>query len=75
MFFDYKNENIRYTGRWGMATAWALNGQMTAAAPGSYFEFAYKGVFAEMQFNTDLSYEPHGHVYIEVDGGARIDAR
>ncbi len=74
MLFEALNENIRYTGRWGMATAWGLNGQMTAAAPGAYFEFAYKGVFAEMQFNTDLSYEPHGHVYIEVDGGARIEA-
>jgi len=74
MFFESANENIRYTGRWGTATAWGLAGQMTAAAPGAYFEFAYRGEFAEMQFNTDLSYEPHGHVYIEVDGGARIES-
>ena len=73
MFFDCSHEYIRYTGRFGKPGG-AATGNMIAAAPGAYFEFAFSGEAAELQFNTDLSYEPHGHVYIEVDGGARIES-
>ncbi len=74
MFFESTNENIRYTGRWGTVNSWGAKNYMTAAAPGSYFEFSFKGNYAEMQFYTEMSYEPHGHVYIEVDGGARVES-
>lgn len=74
MFFTASNENIRYTGRFGRTTAWTPNDNMTAVAPGSYFEFSFKGLTAVMQFDVDLSYDPHGHVYIEVDNGVRIEA-
>lgn len=74
MFFESTNENIRYTGRWGAVNEWGAKNYMTAVAPGAYFEFAFSGDYAEMQFYTDWSQEPYGHVYIEVDGGARIES-
>lgn len=74
MFFSASDERIRYTGRFGKTVAWTPNDNMTAVAPGSYFEFAFTGRFCELKFDLDLSYEPHGHVYIEVDGGARVEA-
>lgn len=74
MFFESNNQNIRYTGRWGAVKDWGAKGYMTAVAPGAYFEFAFKGTWAEIEFYTEYSYEPHGNVYIEVDGGARIES-
>jgi len=74
MLFESTHEYIRYTGRFGKATGWGATNFMTAAAPGAYFEFSFIGETAELQLNTDLSWEPHGHVYIEVDGGARIES-
>ena len=69
MFFDYKNENIRYTGRFGVT-----GNSISATATGAYFEFAFAGKSALMQFDVDFSFDPRGHVYIEVDGGARSEA-
>ena len=69
MVFESNNPNIRYTGRWGTVNDWGAKGYMTAVAPGAYFEFAFKGAYAEIEFYTEYSYEPHGNVYIEVDGG------
>ena len=74
MFFESTNENIRYTGRFGKVNGWGANNYMTASAPGAYFEFAFTGSYAEMQLYTEFSYEPHGHVYIEIDGGARVES-
>lgn len=74
MFYTASDENIRYTGRFGRTTAWTPKDNMTAVAPGSYFEFSFKGHCAVMQFDVDLTFHPHGHVYIEVDGGARVES-
>ncbi|MBQ2706694.1 MAG: hypothetical protein IJF67_00415 [Clostridia bacterium] len=69
MFFDWKNENIRYTGRFG-----ATGSSVSATATGACIEFAFAGKTALMQFDVDFSFDPRGHVYIEVDGGARSEA-
>lgn len=74
MFFESTNENIRYTGRFGLPNGWGTNNCMTAAAPGAYFEFAFRGRIAELQLFTEFSYESYGHVYIQVDGGARVES-
>ena len=74
MFFTCDNENFRYTGRFGECSAWAAKPNMTTVTPGAYFEFLFVGEYAEMMFDVDLSYEPRGHLYIEVDGGARIES-
>lgn len=73
MFFESTNEKIRYTGRWGTVNDWGARNYMTAAAPGAYFEFSFTGDTAELQFYTEYSTEPYGHIYIQTDGGALVE--
>ncbi len=71
--FNFDHPSVRYTGRFGRSGDWA--GQyMAATACGAYFEIAFKGRFCNLFFNTQYSYEPFGHVYISVDGGARVES-
>ncbi len=69
MFFNCKNENIRYTGRFG-----EIGATMSATACGAMIEYSFIGKTALMHFDVDFSFEPRGHVYVSVDGGAYVDA-
>ncbi len=75
MFFSYDNENIRYTGRFGEVKKEGLLRSMTAAAAGAQIEFNFIGDAVKLEFDVSHSEIPHPHLYIEVDGGARIEAQ
>ncbi len=69
MFISVNDPSIRFTGRWGEGA-----GTKKATAPGSYFEFAYKGKMAVMHFSMSLR-EPAPHLWISVDGSAKIESQ
>ena len=64
-----KSELIRYSGRWGASGA-----AMAATACGSYFEIGFTGNLLTLSFDCTYSESPYPHLYISVDGGARIEA-
>lgn len=67
--YSYRADCVRFTGRWvEMADA------MTATAVGSYFEIAFTGRFLQLFFDVADSVHPYPHVYLSVDGGARVES-
>lgn len=68
MFYDFNDNSVRLTGRWFKGAA------ATATAAGSKLEFAFKGKMAVMHFDMEYSYDPYPHIWISVDGGARVEA-
>ncbi|MBQ5810229.1 MAG: hypothetical protein IIW23_01460 [Clostridia bacterium] len=68
MFFRYDNENIQYIGRWA-----PYEGTMTATAPGSRFSVSFSGNEALLYFDTEFNQTPMPHLWISVDGGARVE--
>lgn len=69
MFYNYKDENIAYTGRWA---DW--DNAMTATATGSRFTLRFTGEMAVLHFNMNLLASPVPHLWIQVDGGAMVEA-
>jgi len=59
---------IRYTGRWDITETEAVS-----TANGNYLEFAFSGDTAVVEFGVEDCVTPYPHVYIAVDGGARIE--
>jgi hypothetical protein len=70
MRIPYYHESIRLTGRWDTQNP----NYAEATATGSYLEFAFEGDMALIRFNIDTNAEPRIHLWIELDGGARIEA-
>ena len=66
--FNYDHPSVRYTGRFGRSAG------MAATACGSYFEVAFRGSYIVLFFDTDFMPDQHGHVYLELDGGARFES-
>lgn len=69
MNFTYTHPSVRLTGRWDMSSNCA-----TATATGSYIELAFKGRAATLHFDVYGNNYPHLHLWIEVDGGAAVEA-
>ncbi len=67
-FFACTDPHIRYTGRFA-----PYNQSMAATATGSRFSFAFTGRMAMLQFDMSLLQAPVPHLYIRVDGGARVE--
>ncbi len=68
MIINANSDKVRYTGRWNI-----LDTAATSTANGSYFEFAYSGECAVIEFDiSDLSV-PFPHIYISADGGACVE--
>lgn len=67
----YTHESIRLTGRWDTSNpAFA-----ETTNPGSYIEFAFSGRMALAIFDIEgNNADPRLHLWIEVDGGARIES-
>ena len=68
MIIKHDDCRIRYTGRWNVQKNAA-----TSTANGNYFEFAYNGEYAVIEFDIEGLKVPFPHVYISVDGGANIE--
>lgn len=64
MNIPYSHESIRLTGRWDTSNPACA----TATATGSYFEFAFEGKMALIQFDTLLNATPRLHLWISLDG-------
>lgn len=68
MFLDIKSKAIRFTGRWDTNGDCAIT-----TAPGGMIEVAYKGKAAVLKFNTEMNMNPYPHLWIQVDGGAKVE--
>ena len=70
MHVPYTHESIRLTGRWDQSNPKAA----VATATGSYIEFAFEGRMALIRFDTRFNATPRLHLWIQLDGGAMIEA-
>lgn len=68
MIIKPNDKKIRYTGRWNITEYFAAS-----TANGNYFEFSYKGECAVLGFDTSYGRVPFPHIYISVDGGAKVE--
>lgn len=64
----YSDPSVRLTGRWA-----PCDNAATATATGSSFEVAFRGNYVILQFEMTWNAYPNPHLYISVDGGARIE--
>lgn len=69
MTVNYTHDSIRLTGRWDTNSIYSA----TTTAPGSYFEFSFKGKMAQMNFETETNKYPFPHLWISVDGGPMVE--
>ena len=83
MFISYSSDSVRYTGRWAkkdMFNVTPIPGtskteSAVTTAPGAYFEVAFNGDWCDLRFDVMNCPEPLPHLYIQVDGGAKVDVR
>ena len=68
MVIPYSHASVRLTGRWKQEPDRAVT-----TAPGSYLEFAFSGDMAVIRFDTAINQTPHLHLWIQLDGGDRIE--
>ena len=82
MFIHWYDKSVRLTGRWSRLTQPGNDHHLfmqfpteytTATAAGSYFELAYEGQMALLKFDLGYLGQPFPHLWISVDGGARIE--
>lgn len=69
IFFGYRSKCVRLTGRWYKEENTAIS-----TACGSKIEFTFNGDMAIIHFDTMFSRQPYPHIWISVDGGAKIEA-
>lgn len=70
MFLSFDHPSVRLTGRWDTTDPRCAE----ATATGSYIEFAFTGTMALIHFDIENNYVPLLHLWIEVDGGARVES-
>ena len=70
MNIPYTHESIRLTGRWDTSSPAAA----VTTNTGSYIEFAFEGRMALARFDILTNAQPRLHLWIELDGGDRIEA-
>ncbi len=83
MFISYLSNSVRFTGRWAkndtliVTPVPGTNKKESAVttAPGAYFEAAFNGDWCDLRFDISNCPEPLPHLYVQVDGGAKIDVR
>lgn len=82
MFISWQDEAVRLTGRWSRTYAEKRDTHKyvqdserftTTTAAGSYFELAFEGTSAVLEFDLGFLAQPYPHLWISVDGGARIE--
>ena len=70
MFIDYKSQSVRFTGRFA-----EFNNTMTTTASGSAIEIAFKGDSILLKFDLKDQEYPYPHLWMQLDGGAWIEAQ
>ena len=66
MFIDYKSPSVRFA---------EINNTMTATAAGSSIEIAFKGDGILLKFDLTNKEYPYPHLWMQLDGGAWIEAQ
>ena len=69
MRVPYTHESIRLTGRWDVTNPKFAETTTT----GSYLEFAFEGTMAMVCYDLTATATPLLHLWIEVDGGVRVE--
>lgn len=69
MFIGVQDGSVRFTGRWEIGEKTA-----TTTAPGGMIEVAFTGKAAVLHFDTNANAHPYPHIWISVDGGAKIES-
>ncbi len=69
MFYAAEDNRIKTYGRWG-----ADGDALTCTACGGKIEFRYTGEQAVLRFDTAFNAPPYPHIWLRVDGGARVEA-
>lgn len=62
------DEKIRYSPRWRVTEDFAV-----CTANGGIAEFVFSGTMAVLEFDVEFCRNPYPHIYISVDGGARVE--
>lgn len=70
MFISYRDPSIRLTGRWDTTD----DRYAEATTTGAYIEFAFEGKMAVACFDIEGNRAPFLHLWIQLDGGAMIEA-
>ena len=82
MFVHWYDDCVRLTGRWSRLGKPAQNPKSyiqppyiatTTTAAGSYFDLAFVGDCARLHFDLGFLGQPFPHLWISVDGGARVE--
>lgn len=71
MFISYMDPAFRYTGRWSRLPD--DDRVIVTTAPGAYFELAFTGELVTLQFDTAQNCAPYPHLWVSVDGAARVE--
>ena len=70
MFVSYRDPSIRLTGRWDVTD----ERYAEATTTGAYIDFAFEGKMAVACFDIEGNRAPFLHLWIQLDGGAMIEA-
>lgn len=81
MMIPWNHESVRLTGRWSRPLPEDTDTHRhvqplecaVTTAPGSYFEAAFTGSWAKLLFFMEQAQQPYPHLWISVDGGARVE--
>ncbi len=68
MFYGVKSQAVRFSGRWNVTDKSA-----NTTATGGSIEIAFEGSYAVLHFDTQTNEHPYPHLWIRVDGGAKIE--
>ncbi len=69
MNIPYTHESIRLVGRWDRTNA----SHAVTTTTGSYVEFAFEGRMALARFDVTSNALPHLHLWVQIDGGDRVE--
>ena len=70
MFVGWRHESVRLTGRWDRSNDKCA----TTVNPGGTIEICFYGELAVLCFDISTNKRPYPHLWIQVDGGARVEA-
>ncbi len=70
MIISHLSQAVRYIGRWCKRDKSAVT-----TALGAIMEIAFTGTYCDLRFSVILNAEPYPHVYVQLDDGAKTEAR
>lgn len=68
--FSHCHPCVRLSGRWDTRE----ENYAVSTTPGAYIEIAFRGNMAVLVFDVETNEQPYPHLWISVDGGAKVEA-